>query len=553
MGTAPVSTETRQAPRPSAGQATLSGTGTLLRFMVRRDRIRTTAWVLGVAVAAFYFANAIQLIAETEEELRALTTMFADPVGRMMTGPGFGMEDPTHAAFFSSGYVLYLYILIALMSVFTVVRHTRVEEQTGRAELIRANVVGRHATLTATLILTLVANLLAALLMWAAALAGGFAAEGSALVATGGLAVGLFFSAAAAVSSQLSESSRGASGMAGGLIGLAFLIRMGGDAAEIGGSTLSWFSPLAWSQQTAPYVEDRWWPLLLPAGFAVVLLALGYWLSTQRDVGASLLPTRLGRATARPRLGTPLGLASHTLKGSLRGWGIALLLTGLMFGSFAQTMVDAAGDLPAEMAQIFAGEDMMLGYLAYMALFMSVFIAAAGVSALQQLRGEENRSRAEYAMSAPVGRTTWLGVHLTVLVAGVLVILALVGAGMGVGAMASLEEDGGQYFGELFLAAVMQTPAVLAVVGIVTALFGWFPKIAGAVGWVFVGFGGVMSTFGQLLDLPDAILSLNLFGHLAEYPVEDIAWTPVLVLTGIGVVGVLLGLLGWKRREINRV
>lgn len=521
--------------------------------MLRRDRIRSTAWVLGIGVLAFYFANAIQLIAETPEELRSLTVMFADPIGRMMTGPGFGMEDPTHERFFSSGYVLYLYILIALMSVFTVVRHTRVEEQTGRAELVRANVVGRHATLTATLALTVLANVIAALLIWAAAQAGGFAAEGSTLVALGGLAVGLFFAAAAAVSAQLSESSRGASGMAGGLIGLAFLIRMGGDAAEPGGSALSWFSPLAWSQQTAPYVEDRWWPLLLPVGFAVVLVWLGYWLSTKRDVGASLLPTRLGRAAARPSLGTPLGLAAHTLKGGLRGWGIALLLTGLMFGSFAQTMVDAAGDLPEEMQQIFAGEDMMLGYLAYMALFMAVFIGAAGVSGLQQLRGEENRGRAEYGMSAPVGRTTWLGAHLTVLVVGVLLILVLVGIGMGLGAMASLEEDGGQYFGKLMLAGFMQAPAVLALIGIVTALFGWLPKIAGAVGWVIVGFGGVMSTFGQLLELPEAVLNLNIFGHLSDYPVEDIAWAPVVWLTAIGAAGIILGLIGFNRREINRV
>ncbi|NLS09185.1 hypothetical protein HGQ17_04030 [Nesterenkonia sp. MY13] len=546
-------TEAQHAPSPAAGQATLSGTATLLRFMLRRDRIRTSAWVLGIGLLGFYFANAIQLIAETEDELRAVTAMFADPIGRMMTGPGFGMENPTHEALFSAGYVLYLYILIALFSVFTVIRHTRVEEQTGRAELIRANVVGRHATLTAALILTVVANLVAAVLIYAAGLVGDFPAEGSALVAIGGFAVGLFFAGTAAVTAQLSESSRGASGMAGAVIGLAFLIRMGGDAAEVGGNALSWFSPLAWSQQTAPYVEDRWWPLVLPVAFAAVLVWLGYALSTKRDVGASLLPTRLGRASAKPSLGTPLGLATHTLKGGLRGWGIALLLTGLMFGSFAQTMVDAADDLPAEMAQIMPGENMMLGYLAYMAVFMAVFIGAAGVSGLQQLRGEENRGRAEYAMSAPVGRTAWMGAHLTVLVLGVLLILVLVGLGMGLGAVASLEEDGGQYFSELLLAGIMQAPAVLALIGIVTSLLGWLPKLAGAVGWVFVGFGGVMSTFGQLLELPEAVLNLNIFGHLAEYPVEDIDWTPVGVLIAIGAVGIAIGLVGFNRREVNRV
>ena len=532
----------------------LVGTGTLLRFILRRERIRTPAWVIGIGLLSVYFANAIQVIAETEDELRGLTSIFADPIGRMMSGPGFGMDAPTHERFFSSGYVLYIYILMALMSVFTVVRHTRVEEQTGRAELLRANVVGRHATLTATLILSLTAGSAAAVLVWAAALTAGFSAEGSVLVALGGLSVGLFFTAAASVTAQLSESSRGAAGMAGALIGLAFLIRMGGDAAEPGGSAVSWFSPLAWAQQTAPYVEDRWWPLLLPLGSALVLAGVGYWLSTKRDVAASLLPTRLGRAAARPSLGTPWGLAAHTLKGSLRGWGLALLLTGLMFGSFAQTIVDAADDLPQEMAQLFArGEDMMLGYMAYMAEFMAVFIGAAGVSALQQLRGEENRGRAEYGLSAPVSRTSWLSAHLLVLVLGLVLLLALVGAGMGLGAAASLDEGGGDHFGELLLAALLQSPAVLALVGVVTALFGWIPRFAGAVGWVMVGFAAAMTTFGGLLEVPDLLIELNLFGHLAEYPVEDFRWTPVLVLSAVGAAGVALGLVGWNRREVNRV
>lgn len=534
-------------------QSALTGTGTLLRLMLRRDRLRTPAWVAGISVMGFYFAHAIGVIAETEQELLSLTSMYADPVGRMMVGPGFGMDDPTHERFFAAGYALFIYILIALFSVFTVVRHTRAEEQTGRAELVRANIVGRHATLTAALLLTIGSLVLASGLVFLGAVSAEYDAAGSALIAVAGLGVGLFFAGAAAVAAQLSESSRGASAMAGGLIGVAYLVRMAGDMAELGGSTASWFSPLGWAQQTAPYVEDRWWPLLLLAGFAVVLVGLGYWLSTRRDVDASLIPARLGRSTARPWLGTPLGLAFHTVKGGLRGWGIALLLTGLMFGSFAQTMVDAADDLPAEMAQIFAGEDMMLGYLAYMALFMAVFAGAAGVSGLQQLRGEENRGRAEYALSAPVGRVGWLAAHLVVLVTGLVLILALVGIGMGVGAAASLEEGGGGHFGELFLAAVHQAPAVLAVVGIVTALFGWLPQAAGAAGWVIVGFAGVMSSFGGMLDLPEAVTRLNLFGHLSEYPVEEVSWTPVLVLTGIGVVGMALGLAGWSRREVNRV
>ncbi|GAA1823713.1 ABC transporter permease [Nesterenkonia flava] len=545
--------ELRQAPSPATGQSTLAGTGTLLRFMLRRDRWRMSLWVAGIGLMAFYFANAIQVIAENETELAQLAGMFTDPVGRLMTGPAFGMDAPTFERFFSAGYVLFLYILIGLMSIFTVVRHTRAEEQTGRAELVRANVVGRHAPLSAVLLLVGGANLVVGALVFAGAAAADYDVQGSALVAAAGIAVGLFFSGVAAVTVQLSETSRGASAMAGGLLGLSYLIRMGGDMAEQGGSALSWFSPLGWSQQAAPYVEDRWWPVIPLVAGTALLTALGYWLSTKRDVEASLMPTRLGRGSAKRSLGTPLGMAARVLRNNLRGWGIALVLCGLMFGSYAQALVDAADDLPEEFAQIFSGDSMMLGYLAYMGLFMAIFVAAAGVSALQQLRGEEARGRVEVGLSVPMSRSTWLGAHLTVLLVGLVLILLLVGVAMGGGAAAVLEDDGGRYFGELVLASLHQAPAVLAVVGVVVALFGWLPRAAGTVGWVIIGYAAVMTNFGQLLELPELFYELNAFGHLAQYPVQDIAWTPVLILTGIGIAGILLGFLGFNRREINRV
>ncbi len=537
---------------PRAGSA-VTAAPALVRFILRVDRFRALVWVLGVGALGFYLAHAVQVVAGDDASLTELAGLYADPVGRMMVGPGFGMDDPTHERFYAAGYALVLYIFIALMSVFTVVRHTRADEQAGRAELLRANVVGRHATLVAALIVTALMVVSASVLVWLGALTAGYAWEGSLLIAVACFAVGLFFAGAAAVSVQLSESSRGASAMAGGLVGLSYLIRMAGDAPEVGGTALSWASPLGWAQQTAPFVDDRWWPVLLLVGGAVVLAGLGFQLSTRRDVGAGIMPARLGRAEARPALGTPLGLAARTLWGTLRGWGIALVLVALMFGSYSQTIMDAADSLPPELADVFAGEDVMLGYLAYISLFMGVFVLAAGVGSLQQIRGEEVRSRAEYGLSVPMSRTTWLGAHLTIVVAAVLGILAAVGLAMGMGAAMSLEADGATYFADLFLAGLLQAPAVLCVIGIVTALLGWLPRIAAPVGWLIVGFTGLMGSFGSLLELPDLVLDLNPFGHLADYPVEAIAWAPVLWLTAIGAVGIAAGLLGWRRREVGRI
>ncbi|EXF24823.1 ABC transporter permease [Nesterenkonia sp. AN1] len=529
----------------------MAGTGVLLRFMLRQDRVRLSLWVLGIGLMSFYVANAVQALVTDEAELAQMAGLFADPVGRLMTGPAYGMESPTFERFYAAGYVLFIYILTALMSIFTVVRHTRAEEASGRAELLRADVLGRHATLTAALLLVLLANAAAAMLVLLGALSGGFAQEGSLLVAGSGAAIGLLFATVAALAAQLTETSRAASGLTGALLGLAYLIRMVGDMAAVQGTALSWFSPLGWSQQTAPYVEDRWWPLLLCLALAAAAVLGAFGLSTRRDLGAGLLPSRLGRAQARPRLTTPLGVATHTLRGGLRGWGAAVILCGALFGSYAQSMVDTAASLPEEFRSFFAGETVLLGYLAYMAMFLALFVAAAGVGGIQQLRGEEKHGRAELLLSAPLSRTRWLGAHLTVLLGGLGIMLSFTGLATAAAAVAVLQDDPSAYFNDILWASLHQGPAVLAVVGLTLAAYGWVPRFAGLLGWLLLGYAAVMTNFGPLLDLPTVFSELNVFGHLAQYPVEAVRWSPVLWLSGIGTAGILLGFTGWRRRVIN--
>ena len=122
-------------PRASRARTALTAAPALVRFILRIDRIRALVWVLGIGAMGFYFAHAVQVVAGDDASLAELAGLYADPVGRMMVGPGFGMDDPTHERFYAAGYALVLYIFIALMSVFTVVRHTRADEQAGRAEL----------------------------------------------------------------------------------------------------------------------------------------------------------------------------------------------------------------------------------------------------------------------------------------------------------------------------------------------------------------------------------------------------------------------------------
>lgn len=542
------SARTEAGRRPGSGA--LTGLGTLLRFMLRRDRIALPAWILGSGVLGLYFMAAIETDTGSEEDLTGLAVMMDDPTMRLLTGPGYTGDDGiTQESFFAGGGLLYILVVVALMNIFLISRHTRAEEQTGRAEMVRSNVVGRHATLAAALILLTVANLAVGVLLVGAGALVGFPPEGTLLVASGTAVTGLAFAGAAACAAQVFAFSRSASGAVGALLGVMFLVRGAGDMSERGGSWVSWMSPLAWPQQTAPYVEDRSWPLLLSLSLTLILLVLASRLSVSRDVGTGLVAPRPGPAQASPGLGSPLGLASRVLRGTLRGWGAAILLLAVVMVAMVKSMRESAEELPEMLAQMFPPEQMVDSYLGMTGLLTALVAGAAVVAGMQHVLAEEPRGRAEAVLATPVSRTRWLTAHLTVLLLGVFVLLTMTGLISGGIAAAQLSQPDRLF--EVTASFVQHMPAVLAVAGVVTLAFGWLPRVMGLLGWLLIGLGFFVSYVGQALELPEMVEALSVFGHLAEMPLEGFQAAPFWWLTAGGLLGIVLGALGFRRRQVG--
>src|SRR5699024_6041661 len=140
-------------------------------FMLRRDRWRLPGWVLGLTLLMLYFSIALGTVLD-EESLAGMAQLASSPVTALVGGPGYGFDAITVPRFLAGLYGTYLMLGTALMSMLTISRHTRVEEQSGRAELVAVGIVGRHAQPTAALILTVAMNVLVAALMTGVVLTG---------------------------------------------------------------------------------------------------------------------------------------------------------------------------------------------------------------------------------------------------------------------------------------------------------------------------------------------------------------------------------------------
>ncbi|MFH8896514.1 ABC transporter permease [Streptomyces coeruleorubidus] len=527
------------AVRPGSSRQ-LAGTGTLLRFALRRDRLMIPVWIAVNALMVLSMPNTLEgLYGTPAERADLIRQMETNSSLRAMVGPVFGDSLGALTAWRAG---VYAGALAAVMSLLVVVRHTRDEEESGRQELVASGMVGRRASLTAALLAAAVANGLLALLLTA-----GLAGQGTAGALALGLGiagVGMVFATMAAIVVQLTESARLARGLTAAVLGAAFVLRAAGDSAtDDGSSVLTWVSPLGWLENLRPYADERWWVLALLAGAALVQGAVAYGLAGRRDLGMSFLPTRPGPATGR--LGSAGALAWRLQRGGVLGWSIGFLLAGIVYGGMTEGAADLVGD-NENARRIFERMGGRSGltdaFLASMVGMLGLVAALYIVASVLRLNGEETSGRAEPVLANAVGRLRWAAGHLVIAFGGSALLMLLAGLGLAAGY--------GKETGPILGACLVQLPAIWVIGGLAVLLHGLLPRAAAAA-WGVAGAVLLIGWVGPALDVPQVVLDLSPFGHLPKLPGGSMEWGPVVVLTGLAVALVAAGLAGLRRRDMT--
>lgn len=553
----PRSTRSRTATRSPAaagarpaGGGPFTGTGALLRFNLRRDRVRVPAWVAGIVLVQVGGAASYPDLYPTEADRQLQAAVVGDnPAMRAMTGPGYGLADYTFGAMISNEFLSLMAVVVALMSVLLLVRHTRTEEEAGRAELVRAGVVGRYAHLTGAVAAVAVVNLATGLLV--ALGLGGLGIEtldwtGS-LVFGGALAVvGLVFAGVAALAAQVTAYGRAAAGLAGALIAFAYLLRAIGDVA---GGGLSWLSPIGWAQATGPYVLDRVWPLGLGLVATAALVAAAFRLSARRDVGAGLGQQRPGAAQASGWLATPLGFAWRLQRGGLLWWSVAILLVGVAYGSSVDILEDYAdNEVVQQMVAGMGGATLTDSWLSMIIALVAMVCTVFAIIAVLRPRREELARRAEAVLATGLSRVRWTATHALVGMAGGVVLLVVAGLSLGgSGALVSGDPD---LVWQVLGGALAYAPALWLTSGLAVAAFGWAPRVIGAA-WALLLYAIFVIYLGGLLRLPQGLLNLSPYTHVPRMPAAEFSPWPLVVLATISAALVAAGLYGFRRRDLQ--
>ncbi|MGW5050699.1 ABC transporter permease [Actinokineospora sp. NPDC004072] len=525
----------------------MTGTWNLIRLALRRDRVILPIWIVLLGLIPVSGITAYEQLFPDAASRAALSAgAGSNPSIAVLFGPAYDLT--TAGGFTAWRFGMFTALFAALMAIFTVTRHTRAEEDSGRLELLGSAVVGRYAALTAALAVAGGAALVIGLLIGGGLAGAGVPAAPSLLFGLGIAGTGIAFAAVAAVTAQFTEYARSANGLATAVLGVAFLLRGIGDST-VSLTWLSWLSPLAWPQLAKPYVDDRWWVLALPVATALVLGGLAYALTPRRDLGAGLLPQRLGPAHAPASLGGPLGLAWRLQRGGLVGWAVGFAATSAIFGSIANGITDlfgSSGEMTDILTRMGGAQALVDAFLASMAGMFGILAAVYGVQAVLRMRAEETTQRAEPVLAAGASRFGWAGAHLLFALVGPALLLAISGLGLGIGHGLRTGDPGAQ-LGHALEITVAQLPAVWIVAGAAALLFGVLPSVSVPSAWAVLAVVVLVTLFGPVLQVDQWVMDISPFTHVPR------TWEfgPLLALTAVAAALLVAALSGVRRRDIG--
>jgi ABC-2 type transport system permease protein len=551
-----------------------ANTGVLVKFILRREKVNSVIWVIIIAAFMAGLAPGIETMFPDDEALASVAAMHENPIIVAMMGPHYGIDadgTPTIGTIYAFMMLLWCMIAVAVMNVLFVAKHTRSDEEYGRAEVIRSLPVGRLANLHATMISAVIVNTVIGTVTGLALFAtgtDGMDFTGSILCGMVLSVTGIVFAAITAVFCQLSAHSSGAAGLSFLALGVAYGLRTIGD---IQSEALSLISPLGLAQRTQVFAGNNPVPLIILFLIAGGITALSYKLGSIRDLGQGFIAAKPGRSHAKQSLLSAWGLQYKLLRKAGCIWLIVMFSVAASYGSVVGGIDEFISDSPMYLQLMGISEEALVHLTPEMQrdiivdAFSNFINVIMGVMALvpllifaMKLRSEEKHGRVESVIARSVSRTSYF-VGFVACTFGFSIILQFATVNGLYLSTTAVAGDGGSAFvyDRLLWANNAFLPSIWVMIGLAVLIVGVFPKATGVM-WGFYGVVCFLTLMGNLPDIPDAVKAISPFTHAPTIPVtefgaageNDVSPLPLIVMTIIAVMLTAAGIIGYKKRDM---
>jgi polyether ionophore transport system permease protein len=525
-------------------------TSAIARRTFSDSRVRTISFAvlffLGALTQATAYREGYPTLAE---RLKFARTVGANDAARLLYGT-------PHDLLTVGGYVSWrvggtMAVFAALFGLLGAVRAMRAEEDAGRAELVLVGVVSRRGAFVAQVAGIAAGAAALWLALFLAFIVGRLAVGGSAYLALTIASLIPVFAGVGAVTSQLASTKRTATGLATGVLAIAFALRTVAAISSTGLGWLRWATPLGWAEELRPFAGPRPLVLLVPAATAALLLVAAEALAVRRDVGSGLLPARDSAPPRLRLLGSPAAQAFRSERGALVAWlgavGAFALLMGIL--SDAATPDVLSENVQRQLEKLGTGSVVTpSGWLAFSFIFFILAVSLFCCMQIASLRGEEAEQRLETLLALPFGRVRWLAGRLLLATAGA----AAVGLTAGVLAWAGAAVHGVDVsLREMLEAGANTLPPALLFLALGALAFALAPRASSVIAYSLVGIAFVWELFGALLEVPAWLLAVSPFHDIGLVPAEPFEARAAAIMLALAAAAALSAMAIFRRRDLT--
>ncbi|MDP3712011.1 MAG: hypothetical protein Q8R60_05950 [Mycobacteriales bacterium] len=507
--------------------------------------------LLLAAFGASYVALEIVSYEQTypTAESRARLADFQDnPAVRMLQGLARDLDTTGGFVAWDGGW--FLQTVAAIWVLLAVLRVTRADEESDRCSLLLVAPLPARRVLALQLLVAVAAGALFSAACVVVLVAWGVPPGGAGLFGVGLACFVATAAGLAGVIAQLFDVRRRAVGVASAVLAGCYLLRMVGNSTDQW-AWLRWTTPYGWVDELQPYGDTSWTALGLLLLTPVVLVTVACSLRGARDTGGAVLASD-ARRTARTRLlGSSLAFTWRCGRGALLAWGVGLAAYAALIGSLLPTLVDYLLDDPQLRTTLGSYgidvSDVSDGMVGFMSSLFGLAFALFACWRLGAARAEEESARLDHLFARPLSRARWVGGHVLVAGAGVVVLATTTGTSMWAGGrLAGAELSLGAAVG----ATWSTVPVAFLLAAVAVLLFATLPRVT-VVGSASVSaVAYLLPALGQGVGLPLWVRDVSPFQHLAVVPVEPYAVTAGLLMLGLASVVTAAGMVLLARRDL---
>ena len=528
----------------------------LLLFVLKRNLVSGIIW--GVVFGIYIASQAIGTVKAfpTQESLNLVTASLQNNVGfKIIFGEPYALNTVAGIAEWKSLGVLT--IAGAIWAVIVAVKAFRSDENAGRLELFLTGATTKRKAVCQALIgLYVILGIIFFIAAVIVVIAGQSKGVNFSISACFSIVLACIMPAALCISlvaflSQLFSDNKKVGQYTVGILGISFFLRGIGDATSSLGFLVN-FSFLGWTEKIHPLTNlSILWliPLLLST---IIFICFAIFLSGIRDIESSIIIANTKAKSKFYLLHSVFGLGLRENMGSIITWILGISSGAFLWGAVTKSteQVITASHSVGHVVKSIANSsstgsgNLFLGVSFLLTIIITMIMVINFVSAI---RDDEAKGYADNILVAPQSRTRWLLGRIILIV----IVLALLAMLTGILTYIGAELQGATVtLSSLLEAGINILPANLCILGIGIAVFGLLPRLTVSAMYIVFAWSVLLDMIGPSLNWNQNLLNTSLLYHIALVPAVNPDWLTALVITLLGCLGVIIGIIGFTKRDL---